>query len=378
MIDAITHNPYRILGVFSNTAKREIVQNTTKISRYTAVGKETRFACDLVSVLGPVERNESTLSIAKSSLESNADRIKHAFFWLISNPSSFDDSYGLDLICNGDPQRAVFVLQDSISYASLINRAVASFLVNDVATAIQSIDWLISVDQYREQFVHSICGELYSLSQSDAYDIFISALYDYFNPIVVYESIYQKEPLKHFLGVFCDRLVGVSSKKATAKLAQYTVDSSATSYETIASAERIYREVYLPSAATKVLLDENDEIILLLDKVVTKVLDLTIDAHNKAHKAKEEGKNEEYVVIGPKCYEIMNGIVKMDLSSPVRDRLIKNLDIISNNVNSIPNIKQTSPPKSAPEKVETKAKTTKEVVIKKSLKDRVKGIFKKK
>jgi hypothetical protein len=68
----------------------------------------------------------------------------------------------------------------------------------------------------------------------------------------------------------------------------------------------------------------------------------------------------------------------MDHSPPVRDRPIKKLDIISNNVNSIPNIKPTSPPKSAPEKVETKAKTTKEVVIKKSLKDRVKGIFKKK
>ena len=378
MIDAISHNPYRILGVFSNTAKREIVQNTTKISRYVAVGKETRFACDLVPILGPVERNESSLNIAKASLESNPDRIKHAFFWLISNPSSLDDSYGLDLICNGDPQRAVFVLQESISYASLINRAIAAFLVNDIATAIQSIDWLISVDQYRDQFVHSICGDLYSLTQSEAYDIFIDALYDYFNPIVIYENIYQKEPLQHFLSVFCDRLVGVSSKKAAAMLAKFSVDRSATSYDTIASAERIYREVYLPSAATKVMLDNNDEIILLLDKIVTTILDLTIDAHNKAHKAKEEGRNEEYVVVGPKCSEVLNGIVKMDLSSPVRDRLVKNLDIISNNVKNVPNIKPTASPKSTPKKVDTKAETLKEVVIKKSLKDRVKGIFKKK
>lgn len=378
MIDAITHNPYRILGVFSNTAKREIVQNATKISRYSAVGKETRFACDLVSVLGPVERNESILNIAKSSLESNADRIKHAFFWLISNPSSFDDSYGLDLICNGDPQRAVFVLKETVSYASLINRAVAAFLINDLATAIQSIDWLISVDQYREQFVHSICGDLYNLSQSEAYDIFISALYDCFNPIEVYENIYQEEPLKHFLIVFCDRLAGVSTKRAKAKMTQYSVDSSATPIDTIAMAEKIYREVYLPTSATRVMLEGNEEIMLLLDKIVTKILDLTIGAHNKAHKADENGRNDEYIKIGTKCYEIMHGIMKMGLSSPVRERLVKNLDIISNNVFNVPRTTTAPTPKASPGKMETKAKTVKEVVIKKSLKDRVKGIFKKK
>lgn len=378
MIDAITHNPYRILGVFSNTAKREIVQNATKISRYSAVGKETRFACDLVSVLGPVERNESILSIAKSSLESNADRIKHAFFWLISNPSSFDDSYGLDLICNGDPQRAVFVLKETVSYASLINRAVAAFLINDLATAIQSIDWLISVDQYREQFVHSICGELYNLSQSEAYDIFIGALYDSFNPIVIYENIYQEEPLKHFLSVFCDRLVGISTKRANAKMTQYSVDSSATPSNTISNAEMIYREIYLPTSATRVLLEENDEISILLDKIVTKIMDLAIDAHNKAHKAKDNGRNDEYNVIGKKCYEIMNSIVKNGLSTPVRERLVKNLDIISNNLNNLHNTNPPSSPKSTPEKVETKGNIVKEIIVKKSLKDRVKGIFKKK
>lgn len=377
MIASIKNNPYRILGVFSNSTKREIVQNTSKLSRYIAVGKQTRFACDLTSLLGSVDRTENSINQAKASLESNEDRIKHAFFWLVSNPKSLDESYALDLICNGDPQRAGIVLRESITYSSLVNRAVASFLSDDIATAIQSIDWLISVDQFREQFVHSVCGELYDLSITETYDLFIGALCDNVNPIVVYENIYEKEPLKHFLTIFCDRLVHVYSKRATSQLAKYSSISFSSAFEEIDAAEKIYHDVYLPIEGMKALVEGNDELRLISDKVVTRLLDLTIDAHNKSHKLKEEGSGEEYRVIGPRCSKVLNGIVKQDLSTPVMERLAKNQSILSDNVKNLSSTQSSAPSSKSTAKPKTEPTPIKSVVVKKPLKERIKGFFSK-
>ena len=378
LIAAIAHNPYRTLGVFSNSTKREILQNKSRITRYFAVGKPTRFACDLVPIIGPIERTEASVNEACARLESNADRIKHALFWPISNPTSLDESYALDLICSGDPGKAAIVLRDSVSYSSLINRAVASFLSDDLPTAIQSIDWLLSVDQYREQFVRAVCGEFFNITQTEVYDLFIGELCDSYNPIVIYESIYEKEPLKHFLDVFSDRLAGVYAKRASSKLAQYSKDVFASTYDIIECAEKVYRDIYLPIEGLKALIDANDELRLISDKIVTRLLDLTIDAHNKALKRKEEGAADEYNSIGPRCAKVIGGIVRQNLSAPVLERLDKNRKIMSSNVSN----NTSSVPQPTREKVQSQAKTqsspVKTIVVKKPFKERIKDYLRKK
>ena len=60
-MNAIAHNPYRILGVFANASLREITANKTKLSRYASVGRSVSFDADLDGVLSPVDRSESNI-----------------------------------------------------------------------------------------------------------------------------------------------------------------------------------------------------------------------------------------------------------------------------------------------------------------------------
>lgn len=332
----------------------------------------------MVSTLGPVERTEDSIIKAGACLEAEIDRIKYALFWPISNPRVLEESYALDLICNGDPARAVIVLSDNVTYSSLINRAFASFLSNNLSTAILSIDWLISVDLYREQFIKAVCGELYSISQTELYDLFISTLCENINPISIYESIYDKEPLKHFLGIFTGRLVGIYSKKAALQLEKYTHQSLSSPVDSIVCAEKIFNEVYLPTEGVRALVETYDELNIILDKIVMRLLDLSIDAHNKALKRKEEGFEAEYNAIGPRCAVVMRGVVRTNLSGQVRERLDKNLDIIVNNVKDITSVAIKGPELSSHYKQEQKASKAKIIAVKPSLKDRVQGLFSKK
>ena len=113
------------------------------------------------------------------------------------------------------------------------------------------------------------------------------------------------------------------------------------------------RDIYLPIEGLKALIDANDELRLISDKIVTRLLDLTIDAHNKALKRKEEGAADEYNSIGPRCAKVIGGIVRQNLSAPVLERLDKNRKIMSSNVSN----NTSSVPQPTREKVQSQAKT---------------------
>lgn len=67
-LSIITNNPYRILGVFSNSPKKDIVANKGKLSAFLKVGKTLEFPLDLKAILTPIQRSVDLLSHAESAL----------------------------------------------------------------------------------------------------------------------------------------------------------------------------------------------------------------------------------------------------------------------------------------------------------------------
>ena len=51
MIKEIAYNPYRILGVYSNSPIRDVVKNENKINAYLKVRKDISFPLDLPTFL---------------------------------------------------------------------------------------------------------------------------------------------------------------------------------------------------------------------------------------------------------------------------------------------------------------------------------------
>ncbi len=127
MIDIISSNPYRILGVYANASMREIVANRGKMSVFLKVGKAISFPLDLESELGPVNRTDETVTAADSRLTIESDKLKAAQFWFFNENTQFD-VIASKYLSNGDLSGAMTIWQKKESMSSLQNLAI-SYLI---------------------------------------------------------------------------------------------------------------------------------------------------------------------------------------------------------------------------------------------------------
>ena len=83
MINEIIYNPYRVLGVYSNSSKKEQIANKGKLQAFLKVGKNMSFPLDLTPLLPQLNRTEEMVQEAESQLTLPKDQVKHALFWFI-------------------------------------------------------------------------------------------------------------------------------------------------------------------------------------------------------------------------------------------------------------------------------------------------------
>ena len=81
MLNIIKYNPYRILGVYSDASKMEILANAGKLKAFAKVKKSLSFPLDNQELLGEVERTETSIDSALSSIQNETEKIKYALFW---------------------------------------------------------------------------------------------------------------------------------------------------------------------------------------------------------------------------------------------------------------------------------------------------------
>lgn len=86
----LLYNPYRILGVYSNSPKKDMLSNINKMKAFLKVGKTISFPLDLPAFLPPLSRDEDAVSSAQTAIELPMDQIKHTLFWF-NNSTSFDN-----------------------------------------------------------------------------------------------------------------------------------------------------------------------------------------------------------------------------------------------------------------------------------------------
>lgn len=173
MIKLIQNNPYRFLGVFSNSPIRERVANANKLKAYIKVGRAVSYPLDMRDLLPVLERTTQGLEIANASLNLPLDQIKHALFWFIEGSM---DKVALGHLQVGNIDKCKEILLKRESFSSLINRGILSFIHKEYGDAIGCITKVIHDDTYRDEFVNSIVGEECRIEESELATIFIDAL----------------------------------------------------------------------------------------------------------------------------------------------------------------------------------------------------------
>lgn len=176
MLNIITNNPFRILGVYSNAKPAEIVSNCDDMEAYLSIGQSVSFDLDLNNLMPSVVRTTSSVSNAKKQINLPKDKLKHALFWFVKDSSS---EHAMNYLKNGDFDNANSVFEIEDSFATRINKAVIALIQNDLGVAIANVTELIhDLDDLglRDNFVKAICGDAFSITEEELAHLFIDTL----------------------------------------------------------------------------------------------------------------------------------------------------------------------------------------------------------
>jgi|GEM_PF-5893949 len=135
----IINNPFRIIGVLSSSTEKVLHRVKSKTEKYLSIGKNPKSDLDF-SFLPDLERDESVLKIAYSSIERGEDKIRHSLFWFTSQ-NEFD-TIAIDHLKNGDLQKAGDLLAKVVRGKEFSEKNVSNW--NNLSTIL-----LLDVDKDR-------------------------------------------------------------------------------------------------------------------------------------------------------------------------------------------------------------------------------------
>ena len=122
VLKIITDNPYRILGVYANSPKKDIVANKGKATAFLKVGKSVEYPLDLTGIMPPVERTLDTMSKADADIALAKEQIKYAQFWFVKMTPL--DDIAFNHLVGGDMDKAKEIWSKEENLSSLQNKMV--------------------------------------------------------------------------------------------------------------------------------------------------------------------------------------------------------------------------------------------------------------
>ena len=155
-MNILQNNPYRILGVYSNSPTKERLANHNRMKAFLKVGKSVFFPLDLPQYLSAINRTEASVADAESKLTLPKDQILYAQFWFIKTTPL--DEVAFNHLFAGEIEKAEEIWQKRECLSALQNRIVCALIRNRYDSAIMCAEVLYGNTQYLNQFVSTIIG----------------------------------------------------------------------------------------------------------------------------------------------------------------------------------------------------------------------------
>lgn len=174
-IHIISQNPYRILGVLSNSPLKERVGNQNRLVAFAKVGKEISFPNDFATILAekPV-RTPDSITAANTAINLDKDQLKYALFWFISG--SPIDNIALKHLQAGNRDKANEIFQKKETFSSLINSGVLAFIDGDNTTGFANISKVIHDPAYRVEMLQVLGISNLQITEDKLAEIIIAEL----------------------------------------------------------------------------------------------------------------------------------------------------------------------------------------------------------
>ena len=128
MIEIIINNPFRILGCYCNSSKKEILANKGKITAFLKVNRSVEFPLDLKGLLPELSRDLDKIDNADAHLAIAKEQIKYAQFWFINKTAI--DEIAFNHLIGGNINKAIEIWSKQESLSSLQNKLIC-YLIED-------------------------------------------------------------------------------------------------------------------------------------------------------------------------------------------------------------------------------------------------------
>ena len=137
----VSQNPYRILGVYANSPKRDIVSNKGRATAFLKVNRPVEFPLDLKGLLPAPARTLDLMNESESHLTIAKEQIKYAQFWFLQKMTPLDDiAFNHLLAGNMAGAKEIWSKQESLS--SLQNKLVCYLIENKPWLAVKTAEKL--------------------------------------------------------------------------------------------------------------------------------------------------------------------------------------------------------------------------------------------
>ena len=360
----VLQNPYRILGVYANATKKDIIANKGKATAFLKVNKPVEYPIDLKGILPTPNRTLDLMNEAEAHLAIAKEQIKYAQFWFLKLTPLDDVAFNHLVAGNIASAKEIWSKQKSLS--SLQNKMVCYLIEGKPWLAIKSAEELY--EKFGDTYIGKIdANATIQMTSEELFHQFIDAVgaeygmqklldYDLGAETKAYISKQTIDPIISRISSEVDKTKKVDRKDSNAR---------------IEAARKLVTNTKEAFTQLKKLLSASDpRYQMIADKLGLEILQCGIDYFNNSedddapHTAMKMQKYAQSVVVGPlakqRCAEnikILQGIIdslppkevkaedkaiKTELSKFVRlpDKISYAVNLLNNTKPHLQSIKQ--------------------------------------
>lgn len=309
----LSHNPYRILGVFSNSPKKDVLSNLNKMKAFLKIGKNVSFPLDLPQFLPSIDRDETIVSSAQAAIELPMDQIKHTLFWFMK-ATPLDD-IALNHLLAGNLIQAKEIWNKKETVSSLLNLIACALIENDSDSLSIKADTLFQ--NYSGDFCLAV-NETIKLTPSQLTELFVELLKE--------DGTFELARLMQVSGTSVEwrKIIGGGLVKPIIdeiSLAISEAKSAKGSSANYSAGEKLMNSTKALLSQLKGLLGVSDmQYQMIADKLATTILQCGINYFNDTE--------EDYAV--DKAMKLQNYALSIAVGQMAKDRCKENVDVLKN------------------------------------------------
>ena len=337
----VLQNPYRILGVYANSKRQEILSKKGKASAFIRVGKPVEFPLDLKGILPVLNRTLEMMNEAEAHLSIAKEQIKYAQFWFLQKLTPLDD-IAFNHLLAGNVAGAIEIWSKQDSISSLQNKMVCYLCENKIELAVKAAEKLYL--RYGDEYIGKVDANC-TLQMSST-----ELLYQFIDTLG--EDIGMQKLLDYELGAetkayIISQTIGPLINKISSEVEKTKKVDHKNSKARIDAARKLVTATKESFTQLKGILKTNDpQFVMIADKLGLEILQCGIDYFNNSDEddrhevAMKMQKYAQSVVVGKlakqRCEENVKILQKVIDELPPREIVYEYnslMELIANFVN---------------------------------------------